>query len=74
MGMSPFWRDFAERVGATAAAAGIGVAVQQLGDLPAWWAPVLVTVLTMAKGGLARYVGRKGTASLLPADRDPAAQ
>lgn len=64
--------DVAERVAATAAAAGVGYAVQELADLPAWWAPVVVVALTAVKGWLAGFVGRKGTASMLPASVDPA--
>ena len=55
--------DMAERVGSTAAEAGIGVAITDLSSLPAWWAVLLVPVLSAAKGWLASRM--TGTASLI---------
>ena len=57
------WLDLAERVGATAAEAGIGVAVTQLSGVPAWWAVAAVPVLSAVKSWLLTRV--TGTASLL---------
>lgn len=57
--------DLAERVGATAAEAGIGVAITQLSGAPAWWAVAAIPVLSAAKSWLATWA--TGTASLLPA-------
>lgn len=59
-----YWLDMAERVGATAGEAAIGVAITEFSSLPVWWAALLVPVLSAAKGFLARYVGDPGTASL----------
>jgi hypothetical protein len=67
-----FILDLAERTGATAAEAGLAYAIAALGNLSAWWVPVLIPVLAAAKGGVARYVGQPETAALLPASR-PAA-
>ncbi|MEV7212071.1 hypothetical protein AB0O31_03105 [Kitasatospora cineracea] len=66
--------DAAERVGATAAEAGIAAAVVEVQGLPGWWVPVLVPVLAALKSGLASFLGRKGTPSLLPAGADPASR
>lgn len=65
------WLDLAERVGATAAEAGIGVAVTQLSGVPAWWAVAAVPVLSAAKSWLATKA--TGSASLLrrPAPASP---
>lgn len=60
-----YWLDMAERVGATAAEAALGLAITELGSLPVWWAALLVPVLSAAKGFLARYVGSPSSASLL---------
>lgn len=57
--------DLLERVGATAAEAGIGVAITQLSGAPAWWAVALVPILSAAKSWLATWA--KGSASLLRA-------
>ncbi|MER5694966.1 hypothetical protein ACWDBO_31655 [Streptomyces mirabilis] len=60
-----YWLDVAERVGATAGEAAIGVAITEFSSLPVWWAALLVPVLSAAKAALARYVGDPGRASLL---------
>lgn len=57
--------DVAERVGATAAEAAIGVTVTYLSGVPAWWAVGLIPVLSAAKAWLASRV--TGTASMLRA-------
>jgi hypothetical protein len=57
--------DLAERVGATAAEAGIAVAITELSGQSVWWAVLAVPALAAAKGWLARYTGDPGSASLL---------
>ncbi|MFD4660844.1 hypothetical protein ACFWP2_35105 [Kitasatospora sp. NPDC058444] len=69
-----YWIDVAERTGATAAEAGLAYAITEANNLSAWWVPVLIPLLAAAKGTCARFVGRKGTASLLPAGADPASR
>jgi hypothetical protein len=66
--------DLGERVGATAGEAGLSVLITDLGSLPQWWVLLLLPALAAAKGGLAAFLGRKGTPSLLPADADPASR
>lgn len=58
--------DLAERIAATAAAAGIGYAITAVADLDPVWSLPLTVALTAAKGWLARYVGRADSASLVP--------
>ena len=60
-------RDAGERIGATAAAAGVGEAIVIAGDLPQWAAVPVITGLTALKAWLARYRGERSSASL--ADR-----
>lgn len=69
-----FWIDWGERVGATFLAAGIGVTIPMVAELPMWLSLPITTGLTMAKGYLSGFVGRRGTASALPAQHDPASQ
>lgn len=69
--LPPFPRDALERIGATAVAAVLGVAVVYLTDIPAWWAPVLISGFTAVKTQVARYVGQSTSASLLPEDHGP---
>ncbi len=61
-----YWVDLAERVGWTAAQVVLaGVTVEML-DLPGWAVPVVATGLAMAKGLVARKVGERDSAALLP--------
>lgn len=60
-----YWLDMAERVGATAGEAALGLAITEIGSLPVWWAALLVPVLSAVKGALARFVGSPSSASLL---------
>lgn len=60
-----YWLDMAERVGATAGEAALGLAITEFSSLPVWWAALLVPVLSAAKGFLARYIGSPSSASLL---------
>jgi hypothetical protein len=69
---SKFLLDLAERAGWTGAQAALGLVVVEVGDLPAWWAAPVALVAAAAKGWVAKQLGRKGTASTLPAGKDPA--
>lgn len=64
--------DLAERAGWTGAQAALGLAVVELADVPVWWAAPVALALSSAKGWVAGRLGRKGTASTLPAGADPA--
>ncbi|MEU3656511.1 hypothetical protein AB0E67_27620 [Streptomyces sp. NPDC032161] len=64
--------DLAERAGWTGAQAALGLLVVELAGLPVWWAAPAALVLASAKGWVAGRLGRKGTASTLPATADPA--
>ncbi|MFB6423698.1 hypothetical protein ACFCXC_18420 [Streptomyces microflavus] len=65
--------DLAERSVWTGAQAALGVAVTDLADIPVWWAAPVALALASAKSWVAgRLVGRPGTASTLPAAKDPA--
>ena len=69
---STFLLDLGERAGWTGAEAALGLVVVELGDLPVWWAAPIALAAASAKGWVAKRVGRKGTASTLPASTDPA--
>lgn len=64
--------DLGERAGWTGAQAALGLAVTELADIPVWWAAPVALALASAKGWVAGRLGRKGTASTLPAGSDPA--
>ncbi|MER8262745.1 hypothetical protein [Streptomyces griseus] len=65
--------DLVERAGWTGAQAALGLAVVELADVPVWWAAPVALALASAKSWVAgRLVGRPGTASTLPAAKDPA--
>ncbi|MEU3972333.1 hypothetical protein [Streptomyces bacillaris] len=65
--------DLAERSAWTGAQAALGLAVVELAEVPVWWAAPVALVLASAKSWVAgRLVGRSGTASTLPATKDPA--
>ncbi|WP_151480614.1 hypothetical protein [Streptomyces albicerus] len=66
--------DLAERAGWTGAEAALGLAVVEVADLPVWWAAPVALVAASAKSWVAGRLGRKGTASTLPASKDPASQ
>lgn len=70
--MSRLKFDVFERAGWTGAQAALAVLATELADLPVWWAVPLGVALATAKGWVAARVGRKGTASTLPASKDPA--
>ncbi|WP_435209536.1 hypothetical protein [Streptomyces sp. bgisy034] len=69
---SNFLLDLSERAGWTGAEAVLGLVVVELGDLPVWWAAPAALVAAAAKSWVAKRLGRKGTASTLPASKDPA--
>ncbi|NUS86371.1 MAG: hypothetical protein HOY75_27520 [Streptomyces sp.] len=69
---SKFVLDLAERAGWTGAEAALGLVVVELADVPVWWAAPVALVAASAKSWVAKHVGRKGTASTLPASKDPA--
>lgn len=64
--------DLAERAGWTGAEAALGLAVVEVAELPVWWAAPVALVAASAKSWVAGRLGRKGTASTLPASKDPA--
>ncbi|MGP3636210.1 hypothetical protein ACTU45_23105 [Streptomyces sp. 24-1644] len=64
--------DAAERSGWTGAQAALGAGITELADIPIWWAAPVALVLAAAKSWVAGRLGRKGTASTLPAAADPA--
>ncbi|MFH9269181.1 hypothetical protein ACH4KN_33760 [Streptomyces sp. NPDC017546] len=64
--------DLAERSAWTGAQAALGLAVVELADVPVWWAAPVALALASAKSWVAGQLGRKGTASTLPATKDPA--
>ncbi|WP_329615002.1 hypothetical protein OG244_19375 [Streptomyces brevispora] len=64
--------DAAERAGWTGAQAALGVGITELADIPVWWAAPVALALASAKSWVAGRLGRKGTASTLPATVDPA--
>ncbi|MFD7429064.1 hypothetical protein ACFV6Z_18755 [Streptomyces sp. NPDC059818] len=66
--------DLAERAGWTGAQAALGLAVTELADIPVWWAAPVALALASAKSWIAGRLGRKGTASTLPATVDPASR
>lgn len=59
-----------ERVGWTAAQAGLGLVTVEVLDIPAAWAPIVATALAVVKGIVAKKVGNKDTYALLPASLD----
>ncbi|MFJ2249457.1 hypothetical protein ACIQGT_40415 [Streptomyces sp. NPDC093108] len=65
--------DAAERAGWTGVQAALGILIVDLANIDLWWAAPIGLVLASAKGWVAgRLVGRAGTASTLPAAKDPA--
>ncbi|MEU3203580.1 hypothetical protein ABZ702_06785 [Streptomyces cyaneofuscatus] len=64
--------DLGERAAWTGAQAALGLVVVELADVPVWWAAPVALALSSAKGWVAGRLGRKGTASTLPATADPA--
>ncbi|MYU21275.1 hypothetical protein [Streptomyces sp. SID8352] len=71
MPSASFLLDLSERAGWTGAQAALGLVAVELADLNVWWAAPVALVAAAAKSWAARQVGRKGTASTLPAGADP---
>lgn len=69
---SKFVLDMAERAGWTGAEAALSLVIVELADVPVWWAAPVALVAASAKSWVAKHLGRKGTASTLPAGKDPA--
>ncbi len=72
----PFWKDFGERVGWTAAQAAVALVSVEALDLPGWSIPLAAAGLAALKAFVARQIGDEGTASTVrllwtepPADR-----
>ncbi|MFD4000836.1 hypothetical protein [Streptomyces rubiginosohelvolus] len=64
--------DLAERSAWTGAEAALGLAAVELADISVWWAAPIALLAASAKSWVAGRLGRKGTASTLPAAKDPA--
>lgn len=64
--------DLAERSAWTGAQASLALAVTEVASIPVWWAAPVALALASAKAWVAGRLGRKGTASTLPAAVDPA--
>lgn len=60
--------DAGERIGATAAAAGVSEALVVVADLPQWASVPLIVGLTAVKAWLARWVGDRGSAAVRRGD------
>ncbi|WP_327241982.1 hypothetical protein [Streptomyces sp. NBC_01320] len=63
--------DLTERSAWTGAQASLRLAATELADIPVWWAAPEALVLATAKAWVAGRLGRKSTASTLPAAADP---
>jgi hypothetical protein len=62
-----FARDLFERFAATGVEAALAYATYEIANLDPVWVPILTAGLALVKGGLAKMVGRKDSASLDPA-------
>ena len=62
--MPKFYTDALERIAATAAEAGLSVAIVEVANLHAAWVPILTVALATVKTMLAKYVGNPDTAAL----------
>lgn len=62
--MRKFYTDALERIVATAAEAGLSVAIVEVADIHAVWVPILTVALATCKTMLAKYVGDKESAAL----------
>lgn len=70
--MNKYLLDLGERAGWTGAEAALGLVAVEAGGLSVWWAAPVALAAAVAKGWVAKRLGRKGTASTLPASADPA--
>lgn len=64
--MPKFAKDLLERVGWTAAQAGVGVITVEALNVPVEWAAVVAAVLAVVKGFIAKKVGNSDSASTVP--------
>ncbi|MFF1686089.1 hypothetical protein [Streptomyces sp. NPDC058254] len=64
--------DALERAAWTGVQGALGVLVVEYADVSLWGAVPVAAVLALAKSWVAGRLGRKGTASTLPAAKDPA--
>ncbi|MEU3252877.1 hypothetical protein [Streptomyces sp. NPDC006997] len=71
---SRFLLDLGERAGWTGAEAALGLVAVEVADLPVWWAAPVALLAAAGKSWVAKHLGRKGTASTLPASADPASR
>lgn len=62
-----FARDMFERFAATGVEGALAYAAYEIGNLDPVWVPVLTAALALVKGFVAKFVGRKDSASLDPA-------
>lgn len=58
----PWWRDALERVGWTAAEAGVATAIVVVAELPYEWVPILSAALAVLKAWIAKK--KNGTAAI----------
>lgn len=65
--------DALERIAWTALEGTVGLAVAAIADVGAWWALPIAVGLAALKALIAKQIGQPGTASTLPASKDPAA-
>jgi len=64
--MSKYVKDLVERVGWTAAQAGVGVLIIANTDAPTAYAAVIAAALALVKGFIAKKIGNKESASTVP--------
>jgi hypothetical protein len=65
--------DALERVSWSAVEFTAGAVIVAVTPLDAWWAVPIAVVLAAVKASAAKRIGQPGTASTLPASKDPAA-
>lgn len=64
--MKKFTKDLIERVGWTAAQAGVGVLIVANTDTPTAYAAVIAAGLALVKGFIAKKIGNADSASTVP--------
>ncbi|AQW55308.1 hypothetical protein ACIQPP_05665 [Streptomyces violaceusniger] len=64
--------DVIERALWTGAEGALGVLATEIADVTLWWAVPVAALIASAKGWIAGRLGARGTASTLPASKDPA--
>lgn len=63
MGLTPFWKDWSERVFWTALQGVLAIVIANVAGLQGEYVPVLMAALAAVKGMVARHVGDPNTAS-----------